>query len=186
LVAIHGCGGAGLSAVAIGVALGARVIAVDIRPEPLELAKRMGAVSAIDARETTDVSAAIREITSGGADLSLDTLGSVATLVNSIHSLRKQGRHVQVGHLTDEDAISSALVRRIIGYELSVVGSHGLQAHAYPGLLELIQSRKLDPMLLVDRVVPLEEAPDALRSMDEYTGCGVTIFEPNHSSTSSP
>jgi alcohol dehydrogenase len=178
-VAVHGCGGAGLSAVMVAHALGARVIAVDIRNEPLELAKRLGAEASLNAQEVTDIPSAIHDITSRGADLSLDTLGSATTLGNSILSLRKQGRHVQVGHLTDREALPAALVRRMIGWELEMKGSHGLQAHAYPELFRLIQGGALDPTLLVERITTLDDAPAALESLDHYLGCGITIFTPD-------
>jgi alcohol dehydrogenase len=184
-VAIHGCGGAGLSAVMVARALGARVVAIDIRSEPLALAKRLGAEVSLNATDIADIPAAIHELTGRGADLSLDTLGSATTLGNSILSLRKLGRHVQVGHLIDQEALPAKLVRRIIGHELDIKGSHGLQAHAYPGLFNLIQTGLLDPTLLVERRAVLDEAPAALESLQEYRGCGVTIFTPGLSGTGS-
>lgn len=75
-LAVHGCGGVGLSAIMIGAALGARVIAVDIDHEKLEFAKNAGAGFSIHARETDDVISAIREISSGGVHVSIDALGS--------------------------------------------------------------------------------------------------------------
>jgi alcohol dehydrogenase len=177
-VAVFGCGGAGLSAIMVARALGARVIAIDIRAEPLALANQLGAEVVLNAREVDDIPSAIHDLTTRGADLSLDTLGSAATLGNSILSLRKRGRHVQVGHLTDQETLPAKLVRRIIGHELDIKGSHGLQAHAYPNLFRLIQSEALDPTLLVERTTTLDEAPAALESMQEYRGCGVTIFLP--------
>jgi alcohol dehydrogenase len=176
--AIHGCGGAGLSAVMVARALGARVIAVDIRGEPLTLAQRLGADVVLNAKDIADIPSAIYDITGRGADLSLDTLGSSTTLGNSIFSLRKQGRHVQVGHLTDQETLPAKLVRRMIGHELDIKGSHGLQAHAYPGLFELIQSGAFDPTLLIERSTTLDEAPAALESLQAYCGCGITIFTP--------
>jgi alcohol dehydrogenase len=185
-VAVHGCGGAGLSAVMVARALGARVIAIDIRSEPLALAARLGAEVTLDAKDIADIPTAIHDLTGRGADLSLDTLGSATTLGNSILSLRKHGRHVQVGHLTDQETLPAKLVRRIIGHELDIKGSHGLQAHAYPGLFNLIQTGMLDPTLLVERSTTLDEAPAALESLQEYRGCGVTIFTPGSSATSRP
>jgi alcohol dehydrogenase len=178
-IAVHGCGGVGLSAIMVAHALGARVIAVDIRDQPLALAKTLGADITINARHTPDVAAAIHDPTDGGADLSLDALGHADTFANSIRSLRKRGRHIQIGILTDHDEISAVLVNRIIGRELEIVGSHGLQAHAYPGLLDLIQTGKLDPTRLIDRITTLDEAPAALAAMDLYQGAGITIFFPN-------
>jgi alcohol dehydrogenase len=182
-VAVHGCGGAGLSAVMVAHALGARVIAIDIRHEPLALAARLGAEIVLNARDVSDIPSAIHDITGRGADLSLDTLGSATTLGNSILSLRKLGRHVQVGHLTDQEKLPAKLVRRMIGYELDIKGSHGLQAHAYPGLFNLIQTGALDPTLLVERSTTLDQAPAALESLDGYRGCGVTIFAPGSASS---
>jgi alcohol dehydrogenase len=179
-VAIHGCGGVGLSATMVAHALGARIIAVDVRDEPLELAKNLGAEVTINATNTADIPAAVQEITGRGADLSLDTLGSAKTFANSIRSLRKRGRHVQVGILTKQDRIASSLINRIIGRELIIAGSHGLQAHAYPALLDLIQTGKLDPTRVIDRTTILDEAPAALASMDNYYGSGITIFTPPH------
>jgi alcohol dehydrogenase len=182
-VAVHGCGGAGLSAVMVARALGARVISVDIRNEPLALAKRLGADMVLNARQVEDIPAAIHDLTGRGADLSLDTLGSATTLSNSVLSLRKQGRHIQVGHLTDQETLPAALVRRIIGWELEMKGSHGLQTHAYPELFHLIQSGALDPTLLVQRTTTLDDAPAAFESLDEYRSCGVTIFTPHPSAS---
>ena len=156
----------------------ARVIAVDVRAEPLALAKQLGADFLLNSRDTPDIPSAIHEITGRGADVSIDALGSAATLVNSILSLRKRGRHVQIGLLTGRDQIPLALVSRLIAWELEMIGSHGLQAHAYPGLFELIERGKLDPAQLVERELPLDQAPHALASLDEYRGCGVTVFTP--------
>jgi alcohol dehydrogenase len=175
-VAVHGCGGVGLSAAMVACALGARVIAVDVREEPLELARRLGVEIVLNAHETPDIPAAIHELTGRGADVSLDALGSGATFANSILSLRKRGRHVQVGLLTAQYEIPSAPLSRLIAWELVIAGSHGIQAHAYPGLFELIQSGKLDPSQLVERTMTLDKAPHELASLDEYRGCGVTVF----------
>lgn len=177
-VAVHGCGGAGLSAVMLAHGLGARVIAVDIRGEPLALAARLGAEVLLNVREASDIPSAIFEITGRGADLSIDAAGSVATIANSILSLRKRGRHVQVGHLADRETLPSALVRRVIGSELTIKGSHGLQAHVYPELFDLIRTANLDATLLIERATTLDEAPHALESLDEYGGCGITVFTP--------
>src|SRR3954447_15729826 len=76
-LAVHGCGGVGLSAVMLGRALGARVVAVDVAPGPLERARELGAAAALDARDG-DIAARIRELTGGGAHVSIDAIGSAA------------------------------------------------------------------------------------------------------------
>lgn len=177
-VAVHGCGGVGLSAVMVAAALGARPIAIDIRDEPLALAKHFGAVHTINAVETPDVAEAIHDLTRGGAAASLDALGSRVTFANSLASLRRRGRHVQVGLLAGDDTDPSVAMGRVIGWELELVGSHGLQAHAYPEMLRLVESGKLDPLRLVDRTIALDEAPAALAALGDYRGAGVTVITP--------
>lgn len=173
-LAVHGCGGVGLSAVLLGTALGARVIAVDVSADALALARDRGAEVAIDA-SAPDVPAAIHEITGGGAHVSLDALGSPATAVISVLSLRRRGRHVQVGLLLGASATPPLPMDRVLAWELSIHGSHGIAAHEYRGLLDLITTAGLDPAALVGRVVPLEEAGPALAAMDGPTPAGMTV-----------
>ena len=176
-VAVHGCGGLGLSVVMIAVGLGARVIGVDIQHSALEIANSLGATAVIDASVVDDVPQAIRELTDRGADLSLDTLGSKVTCDNSIRCLRKRGRHVQVGLLVGEDASPPVPLELALSRELELVGSHGLQASYYPELFRLITLGKLDPSRLVRRTVALEEVPTVLADMGTFTGCGMTIVD---------
>ncbi|MBP0649985.1 zinc-binding dehydrogenase, partial [Mycobacterium tuberculosis] len=127
-VAVHGCGGVGLSAIMIAAALGAHPIAVDIAADKLDLARSIGAVAAIDARETPDVVAAIRDITGGGAHVSIDALGSPTTCFHSIANLRRRGRHVQVGLMLADHSEPKIPMARVIAHELEIFGSHGMQA----------------------------------------------------------
>jgi alcohol dehydrogenase len=177
-IAIHGCGGVGLSAIMIAHALGARVVAIDVRDEPLQLAKQLGADSIINAGKVDTVSDAVREVTRGGADVSLDAVGGRTTFVNSVMSLRKRGRHVQVGLLTEKDQLPPSVISRLIAWELEIIGSHGIQARAYSGIFELIQKGMLNPAALVERMLPLADAPRELAALNDYRGCGVTVFTP--------
>jgi D-arabinose 1-dehydrogenase-like Zn-dependent alcohol dehydrogenase len=176
-VAVYGCGGVGLSAVMIAAAAGARVVAVDLSPRALELARRFGAAECVavsrDARPE-ETAEAVRELT-GGAHLSLDALGSPATCAASVGSLRRRGRHVQVGLLPQDPTLPMS---RVIGLELELLGSHGMPAHAYPPMLESVRAGLLRPDLLVTSTIPLDEAPAALAAMGTAPGAGVTIIEP--------
>jgi alcohol dehydrogenase len=176
-VAVHGCGGVGLSAIMIAHALGARVIAVDIDPRVLALARRLGADSVVDARGDVDVPAAIRDATSGGADVSIDALGSAVTCGNSILCLRKQGRHVQVGLLAGDDYLPRVPMHRVIGWELQICGSHGMQASRYGQMLAMIADGRLNPQALIGRTIPLEEAPDQLARMGQFGSVGITVID---------
>jgi alcohol dehydrogenase len=176
-VAVHGCGGVGLSALMIARALEARVIGVDIDENVLELAKRLGATATIDARTTADVPREIRAMTGGGADVSLDALGSAVTCASSIACLRKRGRHVQVGLLAGDDYMPRLPMHQVIGRELEICGSHGMQADKYGDMLALIVAGRLDPQALLGKTIPLEEAPTALTAMDRFGAVGITVID---------
>lgn len=176
-LAVHGCGGVGLSAIMIAHALGARVVAVDIDPQTLELATKLGASVAVDSRGIADVPDAIREATGGGADVSIDALGSAVTCGNSILCLRKQGRHVQVGLLAGDDYLPRVPMHRVIGWELEICGSHGMQASRYGEMLAMIADGRLDPRALIGRAIPLEEAPEQLEKMGRFGSVGVTVID---------
>ncbi|MYW46444.1 alcohol dehydrogenase catalytic domain-containing protein [Streptomyces sp. SID486] len=177
-VAVHGCGGVGLSAVMIAAASGARVVAVDVSPRALELAREFGAAVCLDAAGVPDPAAAVRELTGGGAHLSLDALGSPATCAASVNGLRRRGRHVQVGLLPSADGTTPVPLARAIALELELLGSHGMAAHAYPGMLRLVRDGVLRPGLLVTGTITLDAAPAALAAMDSAPGAGVTVIEP--------
>ena len=170
-VAVHGCGGVGLSAVQIAVAAGARVVAVDVAPGALDLARQLGAEHSVQGGD--DVPAAVRELTGGGAHVSLDALGAPSTCANSVLSLRPRGRHVQVGLLPPEQGRPEVPMERVIALELQVLGSHGMAAHAYPELLGLIAAGRLDPRRLVTRELALDDAPAALAEVGRHPGIAV-------------
>lgn len=176
-VAVHGCGGLGLSAVMVAVALGARPIAIDVREESLNLARSFGAEHSINAQEVDDVPGAIRVMTARGAHLSLDALGSAETATNSLRCLRKRGRHVQVGLLVGRDARARLPLELVIPHELELCGSHGLAAADYRPLLSLAASGKLDPRKLVRRVLTLAEAPAALAGLGDFGQLGIAVIQ---------
>ncbi len=176
-LAVHGCGGVGLSAIMIGRAMGAQVIGVDINDHALTLAQQLGATLTLNARAVADVPTAIRDLTHGGAHVSLDALGSVATAQNSVLCLRKRGRHVQVGLLAGQDKNPPMPMGAVIGRELTLVGSHGMQAHEYPAMLEMIATGRLTPRQLVGRLVTLEEAGQVLVAMNEFQHVGMAVID---------
>lgn len=176
-VAIHGCGGVGLSATMIAAALGAEVIAVDIDDGRLQLARDFGAGMTVNARTSPDVVREIREKTGGGALVSIDALGSQVTSRNSIRCLRKRGRHVQIGLTLADEADILIPMNAVIAKELEIVGSHGMPAHRYPDLLRMITSGVLQPGRLVGKTVTLEEAGAELEAMGRFSQTGVTVID---------
>jgi alcohol dehydrogenase len=166
-VAVHGCGGVGLSAVMVASAAGARVVALDVAEPALELARQAGAEIAVPA------GADVRELSGGGVHVSLDAIGSEAACAASVAGLRKRGRHVQVGLLPDPPRVPMDLV---IARELELLGSHGMAAHAYPEMLALVGAGRLRPDELVTSRIGLDEVPAALAAMSDGSPRGMTVM----------
>ena len=173
---VHGAGGVGLSAIQIGAALGARVVAVDISDAALEAASRFGAEVCIKGPD--DVVAAVVAATDGGAHVSIDALGSIPTMRASVECLRVLGRHVQVGLMLEDAADTAVPMGRVIARELELLGSHGMPATDYPAMLELVASGRVDPSALVSRVIGLGEAGAAIAVMGlPATSAGMTVVD---------
>ncbi|WP_041832327.1 zinc-dependent alcohol dehydrogenase family protein [Actinoplanes sp. N902-109] len=200
-LAVHGCGGVGLSAVMIAAAAGARVVAVDISPTARTMAAAAGAEITLDANDfrtagsapdsaapvpAAEVSgtaglaigAAVQQLTGGGAHVSLDALGSQATLTASIASLRRRGRHIQVGLLPPAEGRPTVPMELVIAAELEILGSHGMPAHAYPDMMALVTAGRLRPADLVTREITLDRAPQALTAMSTPATAGLTVINP--------
>ena len=174
-LAIHGCGGVGLSAVMIGAALGGRVVAVDVSSAALERASSLGAGAVVDAGSTSDVAAAVRHLTGGGAHVSVDAFGSPELAVASVRSLRRRGRHVQAGLLLGESSTPPLPMDLVVSQELEIYGSHGMPAREYPAMLSMIEDGTLRPGELVGQVIELEDAGAALAAMDRASATGMTV-----------
>jgi D-arabinose 1-dehydrogenase-like Zn-dependent alcohol dehydrogenase len=193
-VAVHGCGGVGLSAVMVAVATGARVVAVDISPAALALAADLGAEICIDGSQlahspTSDqpdggdvgtaaahVGSAVRDATNGGAQISIDAVGSPTTCAASVYSLARHGRHIQVGLLPPSRGTPPLPMDRLIAHELEILGSHGMAAHAYPPMLAAVRAGRLRPERLVTRQVDLDAIPDVLTAIGQpHAQPGITV-----------
>lgn len=175
-VVIHGCGGVGLSAIMIAHAMGAQVIAVDIHDSTLAFAKEMGAMATVNASSGGDILDQIKSLTNGGAHVSLDALGSQVTCFNSISSLRKRGKHIQVGLMTGNHQHPKVPMDKVLANELEIIGSHGMQAFKYPEMLDMIKHGKLQPEKIIEKTITLEEATVALPNMDKFENRGVLVI----------
>jgi alcohol dehydrogenase len=175
-VAVHGCGGLGLAAVQIAAALGASVVAVDVREDPLKLAERVGASATVRADETESVPDAIRGLTDGGAHVSMDALGRAETCRNSVDCLRSRGTHVQVGLTTDAESGEVELpIDEMTRWDVSFLGSRGMPPSRYGELLRLVNSGRVDPGELVTERVTLSEVSARLAAMTDYETRGVEL-----------
>jgi alcohol dehydrogenase len=180
-VAIHGCGGVGLSALMIAVAAGANAIAVDISEKSLELAAELGAAVCLDssgfAGDAARIGAAVHDATGGGAAIALDAFGSPVTSLSALRSLRRRGRFVQVGAIAPATPVPIPM-HRVMGWELEIVGSHGMSAHTYREMLAAVTAGRLRPDRLVTRRVPLEAVCDLLPAFsDPSVAAGITVVD---------
>jgi alcohol dehydrogenase len=176
-VAVHGCGGVGLSAIMIANALGANVVAIDISDEKLNFAKSMGAVASVNAAKTDAVVENVMDLTGGGVHVSIDALGSPVTCFNSVANLRKRGKHIQVGLMLADHRHPAVPMDKVVANELEIFGSHGMQAHRYSALLAMIQSGKLFPQKLIGKTIRLEESLEELANMDSFSAKGITVID---------
>jgi D-arabinose 1-dehydrogenase-like Zn-dependent alcohol dehydrogenase len=175
-VVVYGCGGVGLSAVQIASALGARVIAVDLDDRKLELAKSVGAADVINGKKTDPVKA-VMDLTQGGADVSVDALGIAVTCRNAILSLRKRGRHVQIGLTTQGEKGDVALpVDQIVFKELQITGSLAIQSFRYPAMLSMVDRGRLEPKKLITETIPIEKAFGVLEQMSKFENVGISVI----------
>ena len=176
-VTVVGAGGVGLSAVMIARALGARVVAVDRHSEALAAASALGAEHTVLA-DGADVPAAVADLTQGGSHVAVDAVGSEQACADAILGLRRRGRHVQVGLLPPVDGHPRLPMARVIGWELDLLGSHGMAAGDYPALLALIEQGRLQPQRRVARTIGLDEAAALLPEFDRATVAGMTMVDP--------
>ncbi|UTW55245.1 zinc-dependent alcohol dehydrogenase family protein [Kordiimonas sp. SCSIO 12610] len=176
-VVVHGAGGIGLSAIMIAKALGAQTVAVDVKRSALQKAEDIGADICIDASAVESVVEAIMDITDGGAHVSVDALGSPITAYNSIACLRKRGRHIQIGLAVDSYKDMKIPMNLVIGRELDLLGSHGMQAHKYPDMLEMITDGRLEPQRLLGNTVALSDAASILMTMAEVPPDGLSVID---------
>jgi alcohol dehydrogenase len=177
-VTVIGAGGVGLSAVMIAKALGARVVAVDRGPGALAAATALGADHVLAADGARDIPGLVSEITGGGSHVAVDAVGSEQTCADSVLSLRRRGRHVQVGLLPQAVGQPRVPMARVIGWELDLLGAHGMAAADYPGMLELIERGELRPQDLIEQVIGLDEACARLPGLDTASPAGMTMIDP--------
>ncbi len=175
-VAVYGCGGIGLAAINIAAACGATVIGIDLDSAKLELAKGIGAAHVINAKKEDPVQRVL-DITKGGAHVSVDALGIATTCRNAIMSLRKQGRHLQIGLTTSAEKGEVSLpIDRMVTMELQVIASLGMQASHYPGMLQMIEAGLISPKKMVTGTCDLNGINKVFEEMDTFQNVGVTVI----------
>jgi len=174
---VIGCGGVGQSAIMIGRALRAEVVAVDVDDDALDAARRLGAAHVVNSAGLDEAALLdrIREVAPEGVHVGMDALGLTAAVRVGIRALAIRGRYIQVGLLTSDPAVPMS---EVIAKELTIRGSHGMAAADYPDLLALVASGALRPHELVRRRIGLDEVPAALVEMGTGGRArGVTVVD---------
>lgn len=170
-VAVFGTGKLGLAIVALlAQSAPARLIGVDLDPFRLELAKALGATDVINAGER-DPAAAVRELTGGrGADLAIEAVGSFREVPGrrppvtaAVGSIRNGGRVLVLGQGAGEQPVGW---RDFVWKEAEIVASR-VSRGEFPRALALVASGRMPAGRLVTHEMPVEEAPEAFRMLDE-------------------
>lgn len=144
VVSVFGCGGVGINVVQFAALSGAKVIAVDLSEEKLEIAKKMGAYATFNAKEEK-VEKTIRK-TTGGCDVTFEVIGKPEVMLQAMATLKTGGRFVMVGYSADVLEISAA---RVMYREMDIRGSLGCRPVDYHSIVNLVDQGKvvLDPLI---------------------------------------
>ncbi len=177
-VAVHGCGGVGLSAVHIANAMGANVVAVDIKDEKLDRAEALGADETLNAADEDTVGTSVQALAGGGVDVSVDALGVAETCQNAVASLGRRGQHLQIGLTTQEEEGEISLpTDAMVMQEIEFIGSFGMQPTRYDEIFSMVERGKLSPGSIVSETLSLDGVPDKLASMSDFDTVGIPVID---------
>jgi len=166
-VAVIGCGMIGLGAIVRASLRGARVIAMDIDDEKLELAKRLGASMVINSK-TENVVERVRELTDGYmADVVIEAVGSPVTYVTAIDIVAFTGRVACIGYAKSEVAFQT---KYFVQKELDIRGSRNAMPEDFRAVIHYLQNGNCPMNELISAVVKPEEAGEALQKWSENPG----------------
>lgn len=177
-VAVHGCGGVGLSAVHIANAAGANVIAVDLEDRKLEFAEELGADETVNAAEADNPGGEAAALAGGGCDVAVDALGIEVTCRNALSSLGKRGKHLQLGLTTAEEEGEIPIpVDEMVFTEREFIGSFGMQPNRFDEIFEMMKTGKLEPSKIAAETVSLDEVPETLEKMSSFDTIGFPVID---------
>ncbi len=171
-VAVFGCGGVGISAIAVASALGANVVAVDTSEAALGFARQFGATGTVSAGpEAADQ---LKDMSDGGLDVGVDAIGHPDAIASSINALRPGGRHVQVGLLAGAAVPLSADL--IMSKEIDIRGSHGESARSFPAIFDLVRANDIDLAAMVTQELSLAEGAKLLEGFEAKSDPGIAVI----------
>ena len=170
-VAVFGCGGVGLNVIQ-GAALAgaARIIAVDLAPSKLVMAKAFGATDVINAKDNPDASSAIKELTDGlGVDYAFEVIGVPSIIIQAYMSVKRGGAAVVVGvpAMGSEIPVPSMMMALEEKSMLGCLYGSGNLKRDMPMLLDLYMQKKLKIDELVSKRIKLDEVNAAFEAMEK-------------------
>jgi alcohol dehydrogenase, propanol-preferring len=166
-VVVVGCGGVGINAVQFAAAAGGNVIAVDLRAEKREAARRLGACEALDPTEYHDLGREVRKRSGGGADVALEVVGTPETVSLALSTLRRGGRLCVVGY---SDSVVPIPLNRLMFFEYAIVGSLGCRPVDYPRVIEMVRKGTVNLDAVVTATLPLDRIGEAAEDLRNGKG----------------
>jgi 2-desacetyl-2-hydroxyethyl bacteriochlorophyllide A dehydrogenase len=164
VVAIIGCGGVGLGAVAGAAQRGATVIGIDVDDEKLRIATAAGATHSINtARE--NLHDRLLEITAGrGPDVIIEAIGLPQTFRAAVEEVAFTGRVVYIGYAKEPVAYETRL---FVQKELDILGSRNALPEDFQAVIQMLEAKRFPVDEAISSIVPVEQAPDALRAWSD-------------------
>jgi threonine dehydrogenase-like Zn-dependent dehydrogenase len=163
VVAIFGCGGVGLGAVAASAFRGAKTIAIDVDDAKLEIAKKTGADHAINSKRD-DLGAAIKELTEGfGPQVVVEAVGHPETFRTAVDLVAFTGRVVYIGYAKEPVAYET---RFFVQKELDIMGSRNALPCDFEEVISMLEQGRFPVEAVVSTIVELDAAPAILAAWD--------------------
>jgi threonine dehydrogenase-like Zn-dependent dehydrogenase len=163
-VAVYGCGGVGLGAVAAAAFRDARVVAIDIDDKKLAIAEDCGARELINTTRE-DVHARLQEISGGhGPDVIVEAIGRPDTYRAAVEEVSFAGRVVYIGYAKENVSFETRL---FVQKELDIRGSRNALPEDFREVIRMFEQKRFPTAEAISATVPLEEAPAILRAWSE-------------------
>jgi len=163
-VAIIGCGGVGLGAVAASGFRGARTIGVDVDDAKLEIARKAGATEFINTKHD-DLHARLSELTGGlGPDVVIEAIGLPSTFLAAVEEVAFTGRVVYIGYAKEPVAYETRL---FVQKELDILGSRNALPEDFREVIRMLEERRFPVEDAISSIVPFAETPQALAAWSD-------------------
>jgi threonine dehydrogenase-like Zn-dependent dehydrogenase len=160
-VAVFGCGGVGLGAVAASSFRGAETIAIDVDDSKLDIARKAGATHTINTLRQS-LHNELRELTSGrGPDVIVEAIGLPATFRAAVEEVAFTGRVVYIGYAKEPVAYETRL---FVQKELDILGSRNALPKDFQAVIQMLEQHRFPVEDAISTVVPIEQGPEIFRA----------------------